>query len=37
MSTSTFRTAVVRTPGGPDSIEIIDVPDRRARTRRGPG
>ena len=25
MSTSTFRTAVVRTPGGPDSIEIIDV------------
>ena len=26
MSTSTFRTAVVRTPGGPDSIEIIDVP-----------
>lgn len=26
MSTSTFRAAVVRTPGGPDSIEIIDVP-----------
>jgi NADPH:quinone reductase-like Zn-dependent oxidoreductase len=26
MSTSTFRTAVVRTPGGPDSIEIINVP-----------
>jgi NADPH:quinone reductase-like Zn-dependent oxidoreductase len=26
MSTSTFRTAVVRTPNGPDSIEIIDVP-----------
>ena len=26
MSPSTFRTAVVRTPGGPDSIEIIDVP-----------
>jgi NADPH:quinone reductase-like Zn-dependent oxidoreductase len=26
MSTSTFRSAVVRTPGGPDSIEIIDVP-----------
>lgn len=26
MTTSTFRTAVVRTPGGPDSIEIIDVP-----------
>src|SRR5215211_7071592 len=22
----TFRTAVVRTPGGPDAIEIIDVP-----------
>ncbi len=26
MSLSTFRTAVVRIPGGPDSIEIIDVP-----------
>jgi NADPH:quinone reductase-like Zn-dependent oxidoreductase len=26
MSTSTFRTAIVRFPGGPDSIEIIDVP-----------
>jgi NADPH:quinone reductase-like Zn-dependent oxidoreductase len=26
MSASTFRTAVVRTPDGPDSIEIIDVP-----------
>jgi|SRR5580658_5510263 NADPH:quinone reductase-like Zn-dependent oxidoreductase len=26
MSTATFRAAVVRTPGGPDSIEIIDVP-----------
>jgi NADPH:quinone reductase-like Zn-dependent oxidoreductase len=26
MTTSTFRTAVVRVPGGPDSIEIIDVP-----------
>ena len=26
MSPSTFRTAVVRTPDGPDSIEIIDVP-----------
>jgi NADPH:quinone reductase-like Zn-dependent oxidoreductase len=26
MSTSTFRTAIVRTPGGPDSIEFIDVP-----------
>jgi NADPH:quinone reductase-like Zn-dependent oxidoreductase len=26
MTTSTFRAAVVRTPGGPDSIEIIDLP-----------
>ena len=26
MIASTFRTAVVRIPGGPDSIEIIDVP-----------
>ncbi|MFC7546775.1 NADP-dependent oxidoreductase [Plantactinospora sp. GCM10030261] len=26
MSTPTFRTAVVRTPGAPDPIEIIDVP-----------
>jgi NADPH:quinone reductase-like Zn-dependent oxidoreductase len=26
MSTSAFRAAVVRTPAGPDSIEIIDVP-----------
>jgi NADPH:quinone reductase-like Zn-dependent oxidoreductase len=26
MSSSTFRAAVVRTPGGPDSIEFIDVP-----------
>ena len=26
MNTSTFRTAVVRTPGGPESLEIIDVP-----------
>jgi NADPH:quinone reductase-like Zn-dependent oxidoreductase len=26
MSTPTFRAAVVRTPGGPGSIEIIDVP-----------
>jgi NADPH:quinone reductase-like Zn-dependent oxidoreductase len=26
MSTSAFRTAVVRSPSGPDSIEIIDVP-----------
>src|SRR4051794_842472 len=26
MSTLTFRAAVIRTPGGPDSIEIIDVP-----------
>ncbi|OBB33532.1 dehydrogenase [Mycolicibacterium peregrinum] len=25
-SVPTFRTAVVRTPGGPDSIEIVDVP-----------
>lgn len=24
--TAAFRSAVVRTPGGPDSIEIIDVP-----------
>jgi NADPH:quinone reductase-like Zn-dependent oxidoreductase len=26
MSTSSFRTAVVRMPGGPDSIQIIEVP-----------
>ena len=26
MTTSTFRSAVVRAPGGPESIEIIDVP-----------
>ena len=26
MSTPTFRAAVVRTPAGPDSIEILDVP-----------
>ena len=26
MIASTFRTAVVRIPGGPGSIEIIDVP-----------
>ncbi|MEE2057980.1 NADP-dependent oxidoreductase [Rhodococcus artemisiae] len=26
MHTSTFRAAVVRTPNGPDSIEIVDVP-----------
>ena len=26
MSDSTFRTAVVRTPGGPESIEVIEVP-----------
>ncbi|HEX8858322.1 MAG TPA: NADP-dependent oxidoreductase, partial [Actinomycetes bacterium] len=26
MRSSTFRSAVVRTPVGPDSIEIIDVP-----------
>lgn len=25
-ATTTFRTAVVRTPGGPDAIEIIDLP-----------
>jgi NADPH:quinone reductase-like Zn-dependent oxidoreductase len=28
VSTSTFRAAVVRTPDGPDSIEIVDVPVR---------
>ncbi|WP_174532941.1 NADP-dependent oxidoreductase [Micromonospora chalcea] len=33
MGTRTFRTAVVRTPGGPDAIEIIDVPQREP----GPG
>ncbi len=33
MTASTFRTAVVRTPSGPDSIEIIDVPVREP----GPG
>jgi NADPH:quinone reductase-like Zn-dependent oxidoreductase len=32
-TTTTFRTAVVRTPSGPDSIEIIDVPV----TEPGPG
>ncbi|OCB45851.1 dehydrogenase [Mycobacterium vulneris] len=26
MSVATFRAAVVRTPGGPESIEIVDVP-----------
>jgi NADPH:quinone reductase-like Zn-dependent oxidoreductase len=26
MSTATYRAAVVRTPGGPESIEIIDLP-----------
>ncbi|MFV8053194.1 NADP-dependent oxidoreductase [Mycobacterium sp. 48b] len=26
MSVATFRAAVVRSPGGPDSIEIVDVP-----------
>ena len=26
MNPSTFRAAVVRTPGGPDSIEVVDVP-----------
>jgi NADPH:quinone reductase-like Zn-dependent oxidoreductase len=33
MNTPSFRTAVVRTPDGPDSIEIIDVPVREP----GPG
>ncbi len=33
MSESTFRAAVVRTPGGPESIEIVDVPVREP----GPG
>ena len=33
MGTRTFRTAVVRTPGGPDAIEIIDAPEREP----GPG
>lgn len=33
MSAATFRTAVVRVPNGPDSIEIIDVPV----TEPGPG
>lgn len=33
MNTSTFRTAVVRVPSGPDSIEFIDVPV----VRPGPG
>ncbi|MEW2543271.1 NADP-dependent oxidoreductase [Micromonospora chalcea] len=33
MGTRTFRTAVVRTPGGPEAIEIIDVPQREP----GPG
>ncbi|WP_328387384.1 NADP-dependent oxidoreductase [Nocardia sp. NBC_00416] len=33
MSTPTFRAAVVRTPSGPDSIEIIDIP----LTEPGPG
>lgn len=33
MSNSTFRTAVVRTPNGPDSIDIIEVPV----TEPGPG
>jgi NADPH:quinone reductase-like Zn-dependent oxidoreductase len=26
MTTPTFRAAVVRTPGGPDSIEVLDIP-----------
>nr|WP_030500658.1 NADP-dependent oxidoreductase [Micromonospora purpureochromogenes] len=33
MGTRTFRTAVVRTPGGPEAIEVIDVPEREP----GPG
>ncbi|MBB5110996.1 NADPH:quinone reductase-like Zn-dependent oxidoreductase [Micromonospora echinospora] len=33
MGTRTFRTAVVRTPSGPDAIEVIDVPQREP----GPG
>lgn len=33
MGTRTFRTAVVRTPGGPGAIEIVDVPEREP----GPG
>ncbi|MER7991800.1 NADP-dependent oxidoreductase [Micromonospora chalcea] len=33
MGTRTFRAAVVRTPGGPEAIEIIDVPQREP----GPG
>ncbi|GAA2758872.1 NADP-dependent oxidoreductase [Actinopolymorpha rutila] len=33
MSTATFRTAVVRVPSGPDSIEIVEVPV----TEPGPG
>ncbi|MEU4634867.1 NADP-dependent oxidoreductase [Micromonospora chalcea] len=33
MGTRTFRAAVIRTPGGPEAIEIIDVPQREP----GPG
>ena len=33
MSTTTYRAAVVRTPSGPDSIEIVDIPV----TEPGPG
>ena len=33
MTTATFRAAVVRTPDGPDSIEIVNVPLRQP----GPG
>ncbi|MFJ1542468.1 NADP-dependent oxidoreductase [Micromonospora chalcea] len=33
MGTRTFRTAVVRTPGGPEAIEVIDVTEREP----GPG
>jgi NADPH:quinone reductase-like Zn-dependent oxidoreductase len=32
MTTPTYRTAIVRTPGGPDSIEIVDVPVVAPRT-----
>lgn len=31
MSSPTFRVAVVGTPEGPESIEILDVPRSRAR------
>lgn len=32
MSTSTFRAAVVRRPGGPEAIEIVEVPVRELRS-----